>query len=244
MRTDADGVLAARFAATYDHLDTSDWADVLRRATPVRRGKRRLLLIAIAVALIVVPISIAFGGAIHDLFFGSPAPPIIKREFVGQNEMRVKIRQWAAQHHRGDVSLPPQVDPSKAHGVISDRTSDGLLFLWAAPTSGGRECWFVNFAKDAIRHKRASGTGSCDQSKPSGDINWGYGWSAEHPTLKVLSGRLYVTNAVAILADIGTSQPVRVPVVDRYFLRAFPREVKVMSVSAIDGDGKVVAKSP
>jgi hypothetical protein len=49
---------------------------------------------------------------------------------------------------------------------------------------------------------------------------------------------------LVVLADIGTPKLVRVPVVDRYFLHAFPKAVSVKSVAAIDGDGKVVAKSP
>ena len=202
------------------------------------------MLIAVAIALIVVPISIAFGGPIHDLFFGSPAPPIIKREFVGQNEMRVLIRQWAAKHHRGDISIPPHVDASKAHGVIAIKTTDGVLALWAAPTGAGSECWFVSFARDTIGHKLPTGQGSCDRTNAPGKINWGLGWSHVHPTLKILFGRLYVTNAVAVLADIGTPQLVRVPVVDRYFLHALPKTVSVNSVAAIDGDGHVVTKSP
>ena len=241
MRTDADGALAARFAATFDPLDTSDWDDVLRRATSVRRGKRHVMLIAVAIALIVVPISIGFRGPIHNLFFDSPAPTIIKRSFAEQNEMRIKIRQWAKEHHRGNIALAPYVDASKAHGVIAIKTSDGLLSLWAAPTSGGRECWFISFARDAIDHKLPIGDGSCDRTIPPTNIHSDFGWSYLHPTLKVLSGRLYVTNAVAVLADIGTPQPVRVPVVDRYFLHAFPNDVKVKNITAIDAHGRVVA---
>jgi len=86
--TDADGVLAARFAATYDALDTRDWPDVLRRAAPTDQRRKRMLLVAVTMAVIIVPTAIAFRGAIHDLFFGTPAPPVITRTFAGQNEMR------------------------------------------------------------------------------------------------------------------------------------------------------------
>jgi hypothetical protein len=57
--TDADGVLAARFAATYDHLDTGDWADVLRRRGPSLARRRRTLLIAIAVIAVLAPTALA-----------------------------------------------------------------------------------------------------------------------------------------------------------------------------------------
>lgn len=243
MRTDADGLLAARFAATYDHYDGGDWAEVARRAAPVIAWRRPRVLVALAVFLVLVPTAIACRGAIRDLFFGSPAPPIIKRSFADQNKMQVLVRKWAAAHGRGPVAFMPRVDPSKAHGVISIRTSDGRLLLWAAPTYDGRECWFINFARDAIGHKRATGGGSCDQAKPPpGNLSWSTVWSAAHPTLKVLSGRVYVSDAVAVLANVGDgSPPVRVPVVDRYFLAAFPRQAKLPDAIAVDRKGRMVA---
>jgi hypothetical protein len=57
--TDADGMLAARFAATYDHFDSADWADVLRRRGPTLARRRRTLLIAIAVIAILTPTALA-----------------------------------------------------------------------------------------------------------------------------------------------------------------------------------------
>jgi hypothetical protein len=240
--TDADGVLAARFAATYDPLDTSDWADVFRRAAGTRSQHRKALFVAIAVSVILVPTAIAFRGAIHDLFFGTPAPPVIKRTFATQNKMQALFHKWFVTHHRAAVQLMPLVDPSKADGVIALKTTDGLLFLWAAPTRNGQQCWFIAFARDMVGHPRAYGSGSCEQAKPPpGNIDWGTGWSRAEPTLTVLSGRIYVTNAVAVLANVGRSKPVRLPLVDRYFLAVFPNRTKVSSVVAVDRDGHVVA---
>lgn len=68
MRTDADNLLAERFAATYDAYDSSDWADVVGRRPPRLARRRRTLLIAVAAIAIVVPTAIAFGGAIRNLF--------------------------------------------------------------------------------------------------------------------------------------------------------------------------------
>jgi hypothetical protein len=241
--TDADGVLAARFAATYDPIDTSDWADVVRRATGTRPQHRKALFVAIAVAVILVPTAIAFRGAIRDLFFGTPAPPVIKRAFATQNKMQALFHKWFVTHHRAAVRLMPLVDPSKAHGVIALKTTDGPLFLWAAPTSSGKQCWFIAFARDMVGHPRAYGSGSCEQAKPPpGNIDWGTGWSRAEPTLTVLSGRIYVKNAVAVLADVGRAKPVRLPLVDQYFLAVFPNGTKVSGIAAVDRDGNVVAE--
>jgi len=62
------------------------------------------------------------------------------------------------------------------------------------------------------------------------------------PTLKVLSGRVYVQQAVAVRADTGRARPIRVPLVDGYFLAVFPRRTQVAGVAAVDRDGHVVAE--
>jgi hypothetical protein len=59
MMTDADNLLAARFAATYDSYDSSDWADVLARGVPTLVRRRRTLLIAIVVIAILAPTALA-----------------------------------------------------------------------------------------------------------------------------------------------------------------------------------------
>lgn len=240
MITEPDVLLTARFKATVDGYDDSDWNDVLRRYQPKRLTHRRVLLVAVVVAF-AVPVAFAFGGGIRDLFFGSPAPPIIKRGFTERNEMAAQMRQWQKAHgaHYPDF---PQADASKAHGVLAVKTPDGLLLLWAAPAGGSRECWFIGFAADQVNRKHAIGGGSCDSSKPPlAKINWTYGWSAAHPTLKVLSGRLYVS-AAAVLVDTPNTKTQRIPVVDRYFLAAFPRSTKIPTkITAVDERGRVVA---
>jgi hypothetical protein len=240
--TDADGLLAARFAATRDDYDDADWSDVLRRRR-LRRDKRvRALLVAVAVIAIGVPTAIAFGGVIRDFFFGKPAPPIIKGAFGNQNQMRELMLRWQKAH---GVHFPvmPRVDVTKAHGVIAVKTRDGLLFLWSAPASDGRQCWFIDFAADQINHKHAIGGGSCDgTSPPPSKIAWGTEGSVVHPKLTVFSGRVYVP-ATAVVATTGRTKR-RVMVVDRYFLAAFPRSAKTpTTVIAVDAQGHVVARS-
>jgi hypothetical protein len=241
MITDADGLLAARFAATRDDHDDGDWNDVLRRRQPRRLHRRRTLLIAVAVVAVAVPSAIAFGGAIRDLFFGKPAPSIVKRVFVQHNEMAQLMQKWQKKHGAHFPPMP-HVDATKAHGVLAVKTRDGLLFLWAAPAGGGRECWFIDFAADQFNHKRAVGGGSCDSPTPTTTkIHWSYGGSAAHPMLRVLSGRLSVP-AAAVLVTTGPTKPHRVSVVDRYFLAAFPRSTKTPAkITAIDARGHVVA---
>jgi hypothetical protein len=244
MLTDADTLLATRFAAICDETNDSDWNDVLRRRAPRRRPSTRAL-VAVAVAIAVgIPTALAFG-AVRDFFFGTPAPPLIKSAFAGDNAMRALMKKYARAHD-SKIALPPVVNGAKAHGVMAVSTSDGPLALWAAPAAGGRQCWFVDFENDLIGHRRAMGGGACDSSPtPSSKIDVGWVWSAEHPTLKVLSGRLYVK---AVSLDVTATdnkthvtKTYRVPVVHGYFLGAFPRSLhSPKRVVARNAAGRIV----
>ena len=65
MMTDADGLLAGRFAATRDTYNDADWNDVLLRRPP-RRTRARALLVAAAIvaAIAVVALATPLGAAI------------------------------------------------------------------------------------------------------------------------------------------------------------------------------------
>jgi hypothetical protein len=245
MITDADGQLAARFAAIRDNTDDSDWADVLRRRPARRSTPTRLLVAVLALIVVGIPVSLAFGG-VRAFFFGTPAPPIVKRAFSEQTAMFKMLEKWERAHHAHTIITPPNVNGKKAHGVIAVRTPDGPLLLWAAPAGHGRECWFIDFARDQVGRKQPLGGGACDGVPPQQKIGWDYGESSEHPTLKVISGRLYV-NAVSIDVtasnkDTGKIKTYRLPVVQRFFLAAFSRSTKTPTrLVARNAQGKVVA---
>ena len=74
MNSDADLLLAARFAQTRGSADTADWDDVLRRARPRRHTHLRILLAAAAVVAAGVPTAVAFSGSLHSFVFGAPTP--------------------------------------------------------------------------------------------------------------------------------------------------------------------------
>jgi hypothetical protein len=225
----------------------SDWSEVLRRAAPARRRAFGPLIGALALLAVGVSAALAFAG-VRGLFFGTPAPRIVQQAFVRDNEMRKLMQDWARKHHKAAPAwIPPRVDGRQAHGVLAVNTSDGPLLLWAAPGDNGRQCWFIEFARDRIGQKHPTGGGRCDTTPPASHIAFGYGGSAAHITLRILSGRLYVAAAtvdvVASDRTSGVTKTYRLPVVDRYFLAAFPRSVRVPTrITARDSQGQVVAQ--
>jgi hypothetical protein len=235
--TDADGLLAARFDALRDDFDDADWGEVLARRGSRATRRTRRLLVALAVVVVAIPSSLAFGG-VRGYFFGTPAPPVVENAFREGNAMRRMIVAWQrAHHHRIDAM--PEANGHKAHSVVAVATSDGPLVLWAAPAAHGRECWYVAFADDLIGNRR-SGGGSCDEANQP-PLDWSSGWSQAHPTLKVLYGRLSVAGAASVTIA-SPSATIRVPVVHGFFLTAVPKATKAPTkLVAHDAKGRWIA---
>ena len=100
MMTDADGLLAARFAATRDTYNDADWNDVLLRRPP-RRTRARALLVAAAIvaAIAVVALATPLGAAIvHGVggfsawLTGQPGSPVSRPEQRAFD--RANSRSW------------------------------------------------------------------------------------------------------------------------------------------------------
>jgi len=218
-----------------DELVTAEpqqgWNDVLRRAGRARR--RYMAVVAAVAALIAVPATWAAVNA----FEGTPAPPDVSTNFSDFNNFR---RVWI-QH---DMAISwPQVDVSKAHGVVEIQTADGPEQLWAAPDDRGGQCYFIDWANDAPSQYGKFGFSGCEPLEPpASNVSWGDVWVPSHPTLMTFYGSLYVDAAtVQVTLDDGSS--LSLPVVERLFLGSFPKSATVEKVTALDADGNVVASS-
>ena len=161
-------------------------------------------------------------------------------EFAGNNAMRKMMIQWARKHHK-PITAPPEVNGHKARSVLAVNTSDGPLVLWVAPTATARQCWFIAFADDLVGRRRALGGGSCDGPHGDTKIVWGDEWSELHPTLKTISGRLYVAGATSVTVITPTAT-FHLPVVHRFFIAAVPKETKTPTkLIAQDPNGRWLA---
>src|SRR5690242_14917323 len=151
-----------------------------------RRARPRLLLGVAVAALVLVPTALAVGGKLVDLFEGTPAPPAVSTTFSFFNDQPDPAvsdgiaRKW------------PNVDVSKAHGVIEVQTPDGPEDMWAAPNDQGGQCYFIDWANDPTTDG-VSGFGNCTTSTPDpGEtIAPGELWTIEHPDLRTVYGSVY-----------------------------------------------------
>jgi hypothetical protein len=146
--TNADGLLAARFEATRDNHDDSDWNDVLqRRATlgataegassPVTVWRRRctrvgLLVAAVTLAFLVATPAFGIGSRLWGLFNGKPVPP----RSLGSNDWNALsvINNFAHHVRPKNADKPPRVKSlAKLDFVgitkVADRSGESFYVL-------------------------------------------------------------------------------------------------------------------
>jgi hypothetical protein len=162
MRTDSDGLLAARFAATRDGHDGSDWGDVLQRAASQAAivHRWRLTVVAALVLLAIAVPSLALSASVRGLFgLNDPVHPDYSRA-------------------RLLVSAP----------ISGGRVAR----VWAAPSTGVGECEFVTIdpAGSALHPARMHGSSECTLGKQRlhGRLAWSFSRGGRNTSL--LDGRV------------------------------------------------------
>jgi hypothetical protein len=210
-----------------------DWDGVMRRAR--RAHRRRVALLAVAAALVVVPAAYAVVRA----FEGTPAPPQIRGGFSQSNRMIAQMNRFAIK--RGFHVHEPRAVVATAHGVLQVRTSDGPLDLWAARSTSGGVCWFIDYEADLKPGRTPLGGGSCEQGPPPPPkIDYSTEWSLRHPTIQSLTGRVYVP-ASFVRVELSNGDTIRLPIAEGFFLSSIPNHTHVRRITAFDARGRRVA---
>jgi hypothetical protein len=210
-----------------------DWDGVLQRAR--RAHRRRVALSAVAAALIVVPAAYAVVRA----FEGTPAPAQIRGSFSQSNRMADQMNRFAIK--RGFHIHEPHAIVATAHGVLQVRTSDGLLDLWAARSTSGGVCWFIDYEADLKPGRTPLGGGACDQGPPPpSNISYSTEWTLAHPTIQSLTGRVYAP-ASSVRVELSNGSTIRLPVAEGFFLGSIPNHTRVRRLAAFNTRGRRVA---
>jgi hypothetical protein len=210
-----------------------DWSGVLLRAR--RAHRRRIALFVVAAAFVVVPAAYAAVRA----FEGTPAPPSIRGGFSESNRMADLINRYAIK--RSFHIREPHAIVATAHGVLQVRTIAGLLDLWAARSTSGGVCWFIDYEADLKPGRPPLGSGGCDQgTPPPSKITYSTEWMLRHPTIQSLTGRVYVP-ATSVHIELSNGSTIRLPVAEGFFLGSIPNHTHVRQGAAFDAHGRRVA---
>jgi hypothetical protein len=198
---------------------------------PGRLSRRpRLAVAALVAGLVLVPAALAFGARLADWFHGKPAPASIRQDFVKFNADMQQMAGTSAK--AGFVRKAPQAIAARAHGVLALRTSDGPVYLWAAPRRGGGICWLAQFAA-----KESLFTSSCDEMWPPGRrLTFGTFGGALFPSEQFIFGRA-LGGAAKVVVALSNGEKANLPVVEGLFIGAFPRHVHPLEVASYNAAG-------
>lgn len=132
MITDADGLLAVRFAATRDEEDDSDWNDVLGRRQPKRDRHLRVLLAAVAGVLGLVAALTATPalGLVRDIipFWGAAKAP------------QPVVVEFASMNTGAPAGMSPQAVAGETRELGQFSFAGRSHTLWVAPAKNGGFC--------------------------------------------------------------------------------------------------------
>lgn len=209
------------------------------RSRALRWRRSRSLALAGVLAAAAVVVATAFGAAnrLVGLFEGTPAPPLVQKNFIRWHAM-ANARNYALAQ-AGLAADAPTVDSSQAHGVLTLQIGDGAAYLWAAPRTDGGECWLLQFGDAQTPDGTANGASACSARSTSPQITDGTYITALHPSLRILLGHAAGAASVDLQLAEGTSTTLQV--VEDYFLAALDTNVKVTKITAYDANGAELA---
>jgi hypothetical protein len=225
-------LLEQHFSLERNPNNDSDWLDVRRRARRPWRRAALVAAVAVAAALLVAP-AFGLGGRALDLIRGDPAPPEVQTYFAESNTLRERMIAQAAAAGVDLHDRFPRTIPSEARGVIALETPDGPIYLWAAPTEDGRQCWIGPI------------DGSCDPIEHLGPIQpEGPGWTERRPSVLVFHVRVYDEAITRVQLELEGANELSLPVVSGHALGTIPKQehVRLRSVAGLNADGEVIAE--
>ncbi len=259
--TDANGLLAVRFAATRDGEDDSDWNDVLRRRQPSHDRHRRSLVVAVAVvaALVAALAATPALGLVRDIipFWGAAKAP------------QPVVVEFASMNTGAPAGMSPQAVAGETREIGQFSFAGRSHTLWVAPAKDGGFCldWTEGWGgcvTNTTTNLSWSGDLIVPADVPQPSTN---GWTLAQIAAEALklhheavprwiSG--YINSAHAhdvkiTFTDGTTIQPpitwVSAPINAGFFaydipLREQTKDDHLINVQALDSKGHVVAEQP
>jgi hypothetical protein len=217
---------------------------VLKRRPP--RSRRRVVSVVVVTAgllgaLLVTP-AVGLGDRLLDLLQRPAAPPEVQAHFAADETLRKQLfaHAEAAGHALHDRYSP--VVAGEARGVAAIESPDGPIYLWAAPTEDGRQCWLIQAGAEAATG-RPYGSGSCDATEAESKIRPGTLWTAERPSLKILHARVYDDAITRVEIVIEDGPAVSVPVVAGHALGTVAKGAHVLAFVGRNASSEEVTRA-
>jgi hypothetical protein len=231
-------LLAERFRRLTNPVDDSDWLAVRRRAGR-RRRRAALAVVAVAAAVVLVTPAFGIGGRLLDLVQGSPAPPEVQTYFAGHDETRRKLyAHAAAAGHALHERFSPVV-AGEARGIVAIESADGPIYLWAAPTEDGRQCWLI---QAGAASGLPSGLGSCDEADAPTGITPGLFWTDQRPSVRIVHARIHDGAIARVDLEVEGEPDRSLPVLSGHVLATVPKDAHVEALVGRSADGDVVER--
>lgn len=209
-----------------------------------RAGRRVLVALAAAalLAVLLVTPALGIGGRLLDLIQGPPAPPEVQTYFAANDGTREKMFAFAEE---AGAKLHDRFSPviaSEARGVFAIESAEGPIYLWAAPTEDGRQCWLIQAGTENVTG-RPFGLGGCDGpgEQPSA-MSPGVWWTAERPNIEIVHVRIYDDAITRIEVEVEGASAISLPVVSGYALGTVAKEERILAIVGREADGDEVMR--
>ena len=241
---------------------SQEWDDVLDRAghragrRPSRR-RRRGLVVAIAVAMLVggllVTPALGIGTRLLDFIQGAPAPPEVQTYFATKY---LETHVDEAGNVLGERFAP--VIASESRGILALETPDGPVYLWAAPTTDGRQCELIQYgdqlpngqlALPSGQQDGSNGIGACEGHREPSVLMPLSLRTPQRPSVSIVRVRVYDPSITQVDIVLEDAPAVSLPVVPAFVpgsfgvaMGAVPREERTLAVVGQTADGAEVAR--
>jgi hypothetical protein len=204
------------------------------------RRRARIAVVGLAAALGALLVSpIGIGGRLAKLLDGTPAPPPVRTYFADSNVTLRKMLDYAAAAGHDLQNQYSAVIPEQARGVIAIEALGGPIYLWAAPTEDGRQCWLIQAGAD-LSSGRPHGLGSCEGSDHPAGIVPDTFWTDERPDVNIVHVRVYDESVATVDVKVENGHDLSLPVASGHALGTIPKPARVDGLVARNADGDVV----
>lgn len=196
---------------------------------------------AILVGVLLVTPAFGIGGRLVDLIQGPPAPPEVQTHFAANDGTREKMFAYAAEAGEKLHDRFSPVIASEARGVFAIESADGPIYLWAAPTEDGRQCWLTQAGTNTATGSPI-GLSSCDGSDVTSAMSPEPWWIAERPSVEIIHVRLYDDAITRVDVELEDAPSVALPVVAGHALGTVAKEERIVAIVGRNANGDEVAR--